>query len=120
MKTTLEKIIDHWDEALVYVFTVVGVLGYMWWGARQVGEALHLSLDAFAWAGFLAVLLSWFAERRGSKAISPEARRLAKRKNIHLRLATGLSFGFLGQGAFPLIVDSAVKGFASVVTGGLK
>ncbi len=113
MKSVKDRVLSWfskmWDEALVYLFTFGGVIGYSVYTSRQTGVNVHQDFWSIAAAVVVSMGLAWLAENRGVKAAAAagavDLHVAGRRKNLVIRLFLGASFGFIGQMVLPQILD---------------
>lgn len=117
MKTALNKVADFiasaWDDALVYLASIIGSLSALWYVADKAGEKFTVKLGYVVIAGFLAILgmalLEYARHSSASKKGSLAAHIMGKRSRVLPRVGVSWAIGFVVQLAFPGVIENLVN-----------
>jgi membrane protease YdiL (CAAX protease family) len=106
-------IAEVWDDALVYLVSIVGSITALWWASDKIGEKFVFKWGYIAVAvGLAIVIMAAIETARHSDAVKKNelaAHVLGKRRRLVSRLGLSWAVGFIGQLAFPGVVENVVN-----------
>lgn len=111
----------YWDEAAVYVFSLVGVWYALLKLAELSGNKFHPSVAAIIGAVVISMAVTWVIENRhikwGKIPGDVDASLKGRRGNLVLRLVGAWFCGAVGQIALPQLLDAGVRALVGVFGG---
>lgn len=90
----IKSVLNAWDDILVYLVTLGGVLLTQFLPAFKSGQVVNLGLHLgnVVIAGFIALMFV-LQDENSNAGVSPEVARSGKKKNLRRRLSHGIAQG---------------------------